>query len=66
MSKSYFSHLLTDNQYNVDILSEDLSYVIKGLTPFTDYTISVSAFTAVGEGPPSVLTVRTREQGKLL
>ncbi|NXH29211.1 PTPRQ phosphatase, partial [Myiagra hebetior] len=55
-------HSSLDNQYNIDILSEDLSYVIKGLTPFTDYTISVSAFTAVGEGPPSVLTVRTREQ----
>ncbi|XP_068855760.1 phosphatidylinositol phosphatase PTPRQ isoform X3 [Aphelocoma coerulescens] len=55
-------HSSLDNQYNIDILSEDLSYVIKGLTPFTDYTISVSAFTAVGEGPPSVLTVRTHEQ----
>ncbi|GAB0176424.1 phosphatidylinositol phosphatase PTPRQ [Grus japonensis] len=52
-----------DNQYTINILAEELSYVIKGLVPFTDYTISVSAFTAVGEGPPSVLTVRTREQG---
>lgn len=59
-------YLCTDNQYNINILAEELSYVIKDLTPFTDYTISVSAFTAVGEGPPSVLTVRTCEQGKLL
>ncbi|XP_075284511.1 phosphatidylinositol phosphatase PTPRQ [Opisthocomus hoazin] len=51
-----------DNQYTINILAEELSYVIKGLIPFTEYTISVSAFTAVGEGPPSVLTVRTREQ----
>ncbi|XP_061225344.1 phosphatidylinositol phosphatase PTPRQ [Neopsephotus bourkii] len=45
-----------------NILAEELSYVIKGLIPFTDYMISVSAFTAVGEGPPSILTVRTHEQ----
>ncbi|XP_076189734.1 phosphatidylinositol phosphatase PTPRQ isoform X3 [Aptenodytes patagonicus] len=55
-------HSALDNQYTINILAEELSYVIKGLVPFTDYTISVSAFTAVGEGPPSVLTVRTREQ----
>ncbi|OXB73911.1 UNVERIFIED_CONTAM: hypothetical protein H355_008106 [Colinus virginianus] len=55
-------HSTLDDQYATDILGEELSYVIKGLAPFTDYTISVSAFTAIGEGPPSVLTVRTREQ----
>ncbi|XP_075603740.1 phosphatidylinositol phosphatase PTPRQ isoform X2 [Balearica regulorum gibbericeps] len=55
-------HSALDNQYTINILAEELSYVIKGLIPFTDYTISVSAFTAVGEGPPSVLTVRTCEQ----
>ncbi|XP_074980428.1 phosphatidylinositol phosphatase PTPRQ isoform X6 [Caretta caretta] len=52
---------VSDNQY-VIISSEQLSYTIKGLTPFTEYTISVSAFTIIGEGPPSVLTIRTREQ----
>ncbi|KGL82713.1 Phosphatidylinositol phosphatase PTPRQ, partial [Tinamus guttatus] len=51
-----------DNQYTINILAEELSYVIKGLAPFTDYTISVSAFTSVGEGPSSTLTVKTREQ----
>ncbi|CAM9994968.1 unnamed protein product [Bubo scandiacus] len=55
-------HSALDNQYTINILSEELSYVIKDLVPFTDYKISVSAFTVVGEGPPSVLTVRTREQ----
>ncbi|OXB69015.1 hypothetical protein ASZ78_012843 [Callipepla squamata] len=55
-------HSTLDDQYATDVLGEELSYVIKGLVPFTDYTISVSAFTAIGEGPPSVLTVRTREQ----
>uniref|UniRef100_A0A8B9U9U1 Phosphatidylinositol phosphatase PTPRQ n=1 Tax=Anas zonorhyncha TaxID=75864 RepID=A0A8B9U9U1_9AVES len=54
--------VFTNNQYAINILAEELSYVIKGLVPFTDYTISASAFTAIGEGPPSVLTVRTHEQ----
>ncbi|XP_054080749.1 phosphatidylinositol phosphatase PTPRQ isoform X2 [Rissa tridactyla] len=55
-------HSALGNRYPINILAEELSYVIEGLIPFTDYTISVSASTAVGEGPPSVLTVRTREQ----
>ncbi|KFP41933.1 Phosphatidylinositol phosphatase PTPRQ, partial [Chlamydotis macqueenii] len=55
-------HSALGNQYTINILAEELSYVIKDLVPFTDYTVSVSAFTAVGEGPPSVLTVSTREQ----
>lgn len=46
-----------------DIAAEHLSYVIRWLVPFTEHTISVSAFTVMGEGPPTVLTVRTREQG---
>uniref|UniRef100_A0A663MMZ5 Phosphatidylinositol phosphatase PTPRQ n=1 Tax=Athene cunicularia TaxID=194338 RepID=A0A663MMZ5_ATHCN len=41
---------------------EGKNKVFRDLVPFTDYTISVSAFTVVGEGPPSVLTVRTLEQ----
>lgn len=32
--------------------------------PFTEHMISVSAFTIMGEGPPTVLNVRTSEQGK--
>ncbi|XP_028728862.1 phosphatidylinositol phosphatase PTPRQ [Peromyscus leucopus] len=52
----------TKNQYITDITAEQLSYVIRRLVPFTEHTISVSAFTIMGEGPPTVLTVRTREQ----
>ncbi|XP_052021224.1 phosphatidylinositol phosphatase PTPRQ [Apodemus sylvaticus] len=52
----------TRNQYITDITAEQLSYVIRRLVPFTEHTISVSAFTIMGEGPPTVLTVRTREQ----
>ncbi|EDM16767.1 rCG49085 [Rattus norvegicus] len=52
----------TRNQYMTDITAEQLSYVVRRLVPFTEHTISVSAFTIMGEGPPTVLTVRTREQ----
>ncbi|KAM6215356.1 phosphatidylinositol phosphatase PTPRQ [Rhynchocyon petersi] len=50
------------NQYITDIDAEQLSYVIRRLVPFTEYMISVSAFTIMGEGPPTVLNVRTREE----
>ncbi|NXN12266.1 PTPRQ phosphatase, partial [Indicator maculatus] len=56
-------HPALENQYTtIDILAEELSYDINGLTPFTDYMISVSAFTAVGEGQPAILTAKTHEQ----
>lgn len=64
---SFFSCLFqvvtTKNQYITDITAEQLSYVIRRLVPYTEHTISVSAFTIMGEGPPTVITVRTREQG---
>nr|XP_025140189.1 phosphatidylinositol phosphatase PTPRQ isoform X5 [Bubalus bubalis] len=50
------------NQYITDIAAEQLSYVIRRLVPFTKHMISVSAFTIMGEGPPTVLNVRTLEQ----
>ncbi|KAL1774931.1 phosphatidylinositol phosphatase PTPRQ [Sigmodon hispidus] len=53
----------TKNQYITDITAEQLSYLIRRLVPFTEHMITVSAFTIMGEGPPTVLTVRTREQG---
>ncbi|KAB1269982.1 Phosphatidylinositol phosphatase PTPRQ, partial [Camelus dromedarius] len=51
------------NQYITDVAAEQLSYVIRRLVPFTEHMISVSAFTIMGEGPPTVLHVRTHEQG---
>ncbi|XP_053114008.1 phosphatidylinositol phosphatase PTPRQ [Hemicordylus capensis] len=42
--------------------AEQLSYLVKGLLPFTKYAIIVSAFTIIGEGPPEILIVRTSEQ----
>ncbi|XP_045375380.2 phosphatidylinositol phosphatase PTPRQ isoform X4 [Camelus bactrianus] len=50
------------NQYIMDVAAEQLSYVIRRLVPFTEHMISVSAFTIMGEGPPTVLHVRTHEQ----
>ncbi|XP_012669614.2 phosphatidylinositol phosphatase PTPRQ [Otolemur garnettii] len=54
--------VLARNQYLTDIDAEQLSYIIRRLTPFTEHMISVSAFTIMGEGPPTALNVRTREQ----
>ncbi|KAM9311607.1 phosphatidylinositol phosphatase PTPRQ [Gastrophryne carolinensis] len=48
--------------YGIDIEAEQLSHTIERLSPFTDYTISVSAFTTVGEGPPTEIVIRTSEQ----
>ncbi|KAE8615256.1 hypothetical protein XENTR_v10008456 [Xenopus tropicalis] len=45
-----------------DIDAELLLHTIKNLTPYTEYLISVTAFTTVGEGPPAQKVVRTSEQ----
>ncbi|XP_075130612.1 phosphatidylinositol phosphatase PTPRQ [Leptodactylus fuscus] len=49
-------------QDGIDIEAEQLSYTVEKLLPYTDYTISVSAFTTVGEGPPTDIVIRTSEQ----
>ncbi|XP_068132972.1 phosphatidylinositol phosphatase PTPRQ isoform X2 [Hyperolius riggenbachi] len=57
------SDTVTENvQYGIDIEAEQLSYTVEKLAPFTEYTISVSAFTTVGEGPPTDIVIRTSEQ----
>ncbi|XP_066489466.1 phosphatidylinositol phosphatase PTPRQ [Tiliqua scincoides] len=43
-------------------MAEQLSYLVKGLLPFTKYAIAISAFTVIGEGPPAILIARTSEQ----
>ncbi|XP_041442217.1 phosphatidylinositol phosphatase PTPRQ-like [Xenopus laevis] len=48
--------------YLIDIRAEQLFHTIGNLTPYTEYLISVSAFTTVGEGPPAEKVVRTGEQ----
>lgn len=47
----------------MDILPDDLSYLVSDLRPFTDYTFRVAASTIVGEGPTADITEKTREQG---
>ena len=52
----------TDITFNFS--SSDLSTVLDGLTPFTNYTCEVRASTGAGEGPPSNEdTARTDESG---
>ncbi|XP_045893415.1 phosphatidylinositol phosphatase PTPRQ isoform X1 [Micropterus dolomieu] len=46
----------------MDVLSEELSYLVSELNPFTDYTFRVTASTTVGEGPATHITEKTREQ----
>ncbi|KAM3608908.1 uncharacterized protein V6R79_006653 [Siganus canaliculatus] len=46
----------------MDVLSEELSYLVSDLNPFTDYTFRVTASTTVGEGPATDITEKTREQ----
>ncbi|KAM3838280.1 uncharacterized protein ACN63O_023158, partial [Diretmus argenteus] len=46
----------------VDVLSEELSYLVSDLNPFTEYNFSVTASTTVGEGPAAHITEKTREQ----
>lgn len=38
--------------------------MVMSLIPFTEYNFSVSAFTTVGEGPATLMTQKTPEQGK--
>lgn len=47
----------------MNVFSEQLSYLVYDLNPFTDYTFRVTASTTVGEGPSSDISEKTREQG---
>ncbi|CAK6951123.1 phosphatidylinositol phosphatase PTPRQ [Scomber scombrus] len=53
---------VTVRQEVVDVLSEELSYLVSDLNPFTEYTFRVAASTTVGEGPATDITEKTREQ----
>ncbi|KAI4902613.1 hypothetical protein NFI96_032935 [Prochilodus magdalenae] len=46
----------------VDLSSDHISYVVRRLSPFTEYNFSVSAYTIIGEGPATVIKVKTTEQ----
>ncbi|XP_013765491.1 phosphatidylinositol phosphatase PTPRQ [Pundamilia nyererei] len=53
---------VTVRQEVMDVLSEELSYLVSDLVPFTEYTFRVTASTTVGEGPAANITEKTREQ----
>ncbi|XP_063754724.1 phosphatidylinositol phosphatase PTPRQ [Eleginops maclovinus] len=46
----------------MDFSSEELSYLVSDLNPFTEYKFRVTASTPVGEGPATDITEKTREQ----
>ncbi|XP_022610349.1 phosphatidylinositol phosphatase PTPRQ [Seriola dumerili] len=46
----------------MDVMSEELSYLVSDLNPFTEYTFRVTASTTVGEGPATDISEKTREQ----
>ncbi|XP_071272815.1 phosphatidylinositol phosphatase PTPRQ [Salvelinus alpinus] len=46
----------------IDMQAKELSYLVSGLSPFTDYTFTVTAATAIGDGPVTLVTEKTREQ----
>ncbi|XP_075998501.1 phosphatidylinositol phosphatase PTPRQ [Genypterus blacodes] len=46
----------------VNVLSKELSYLVFDLNPFTEYTFKVTASTTIGEGPPTNISEKTREQ----
>ncbi|XP_072551327.1 phosphatidylinositol phosphatase PTPRQ [Salminus brasiliensis] len=46
----------------VDLSPDHISYVVKRLSPFTEYNFSVSAYTTVGEGPATLISEKTTEQ----
>ncbi|XP_067090347.1 phosphatidylinositol phosphatase PTPRQ-like [Osmerus mordax] len=45
-----------------DMLLEQQSHLVTGLSPFTEYTFTVTAATVMGEGPSTNTTAKTREQ----
>ncbi|XP_077591289.1 phosphatidylinositol phosphatase PTPRQ [Stigmatopora nigra] len=46
----------------MDLLADELFYLVYDLEPFTEYTFRVSASTVAGEGPTTEVTEKTREQ----
>ena len=53
-------------QFNVSTTTSDNELLIEDLAPFTTYTCTVLAFTAVGNGPVSqFMDITTLEDGEL-
>ncbi|KAL4659549.1 phosphatidylinositol phosphatase PTPRQ-like isoform X3 [Arapaima gigas] len=60
-SLSFTSEVNVSKTEMMDISADKISYKVMNLKPFTKYTFSVSAFTAIGEGPSSEISVQTRD-----
>ena len=59
------NYTIYTNSVSIDSVNgSHTSYVYNGLSPYQEVSVSVSASTAVGEGPQSIeTTTRTRESG---
>ena len=62
---TYQSQTENDSGF-VPVGPNDRQANLTGLKEFVKYNISVVAFTAKGDGPPSVIVVRTDQDGKLI
>ncbi|XP_039664458.1 phosphatidylinositol phosphatase PTPRQ isoform X3 [Perca fluviatilis] len=60
--RNYPGRRVTVREEVMNVLSEELSYLVSDLNPFTEYTFRVTASTTVGEGPATNITEKTREQ----
>ena len=60
---TYQSQTENDNGF-VTARPNDRQANLTGLKEFVDYNISVVAFTVKGDGPPSIIVVRTDEDSK--
>ena len=60
---TYQSLTENDNGF-VQAGPDDRQAILTGLKEFVDYNISVVAFTVKGDGPPSIIVVRTDEDSK--
>ena len=61
---TYQSPTENDNRF-VTTGPDDRQANLTGLKKFVEYNISVVAFTVKGDGPPSVIVVRTDQDSKL-
>ncbi|XP_050991467.1 phosphatidylinositol phosphatase PTPRQ [Labeo rohita] len=54
--------VLPPTEETADLSSNNIMYVVRRLSPFTEYTFSVTARNIIGEGPFTEVTVKTTEQ----
>ena len=58
---------ITANQSTVVVSTSNLNITIDNLVPHTNYSVTIVAFTSVGNGTPSIaVVVETPEDGKLI